>query len=151
MGALLGVALLGPGLLSGAAAVTVAYIPYIARLIRVEAMREVRRPYATILRSQGMGRLAITGKHVLPNLAPTVAGLASAAFGYAMADLAALSFLGIGAQPPAADWGVMVASGEQGILQGHPLEALLAGSLIVLAVASFTLLCDRVANPEADA
>ena len=48
-------------------------------------------------------------------------------FGYAMVDLAAISFIGLGVQPPQPDWGVMVAEGQNGVLQGYPAESLAAG------------------------
>jgi peptide/nickel transport system permease protein len=66
-------------------------------------------------------------------------------FAWAMVDLAAISFLGLGVQPPTADWGVMVATGETGVLQGYPLESLSAGLCIVLVVVAVSLLGERVA------
>jgi peptide/nickel transport system permease protein len=65
-----------------------------------------------------------------------------------MVDLAAISFLGLGVQPPAADWGVMVASGEPAILEGHPQQSLYAGILIVITVCAFTILGERLADPD---
>jgi peptide/nickel transport system permease protein len=53
-------------------------------------------------------------------LVPLIVAQATVSFGYVMGDLAGLSFLGLGVQPPPADWGVMVFAGEQNILAGHP-------------------------------
>jgi len=61
-----------------------------------------------------------------------------------MVDLASISFLGLGVQPPTADWGVMVSTGETGVLQGYPLESLSAGLCIVLVVVAVNLLGERM-------
>jgi peptide/nickel transport system permease protein len=53
----------------------------------------------------------------------------------------------LGVQPPSADWGVMVASGEPSILEGHPQQSLYAGLLIVITVCAFTILGERLADP----
>jgi peptide/nickel transport system permease protein len=63
-----------------------------------------------------------------------------------MVDLAAISFLGLGVQPPTPDWGLMVSQGKNGILQGHPQETLFAGLAIVLTVLAFNLLGDRISR-----
>jgi hypothetical protein len=67
-------------------------------------------------------------------------------FGFAMVDLSALSFIGLGTQPPSADWGVMVANGQTGLLQGYPMESLSAGIAIFIVVLAFTLLGERFAS-----
>jgi peptide/nickel transport system permease protein len=69
---------------------------------------------------------------------------ATTLFGYAMVDLAAISFLGLGIQPPSADWGVMVSENQQGIIQGFPIPALAAGLCIVVVVIAFNLLGERL-------
>ena len=61
-----------------------------------------------------------------------------------MVDLAAISYLGLGVQPPTANWGVMIAENQTGIVQGYPLPALLAGMAIVLVVIAVNLLGERV-------
>ncbi len=65
-----------------------------------------------------------------------------------MVDLAAISFLGLGVQPPSADWGVMIASGEPSILEGHPQQSLYAGVLIVMTVCAFTILGERFTDSD---
>jgi peptide/nickel transport system permease protein len=64
---------------------------------------------------------------------------ATVSFGYALIDLAALSYLGLGAQPPGANWGLMVYEGQVGILAHHPQESLFAGLMIVVTVLAFVL------------
>ena len=67
-----------------------------------------------------------------------------ASLGFAVVELAGVSFLGLGVQPPTPDWGVSVAIGLQAALQGHPAEALYAGSLIILVVVAFNVLGDSL-------
>ena len=69
---------------------------------------------------------------------------ATTLFGYAMVDLAAISFLGLGIQAPGADWGLMVAENQSGIIRGYPLPALASGGSIVLVVVAFTVLGERL-------
>ena len=65
-------------------------------------------------------------------------------FGFAMVDLAAISFIGLGVQSPRADWGVMVGEGRDGVIQGYPLESLSAGLAIVVVVVAVNLLGERL-------
>ncbi len=67
-------------------------------------------------------------------------------FAYAMVDLAAVSFIGLGVQAPQSDWGVMVGSGQPGVLQGYPEESLAAGLSIVVVVVAVNLLGERLAQ-----
>ncbi|HMK91582.1 MAG TPA: ABC transporter permease subunit, partial [Thermoleophilia bacterium] len=76
---------------------------------------------------------------------PLVLVQATLSFGYALVDLAAISYLGLGVQPPAAEWGLMVANGQSSILSGHPQESIYAGVMIILTVVAFNLLGDRLA------
>ena len=68
-------------------------------------------------------------RHLVPNIAPLIVAQATILFGYAMVDLAAVSFLGLGVQPPTPNWGVMISENQAGILEGYPLPALAAGIL----------------------
>jgi peptide/nickel transport system permease protein len=65
-------------------------------------------------------------------------------FGYAMVDLAAVSYLGLGVQPPTANWGVMISENQEGLLLGHPLPAVAAGLCIVTVVIAVNLLGERL-------
>jgi peptide/nickel transport system permease protein len=71
---------------------------------------------------------------------------ATLSFGYAVVDLAAVSFLGLGVQPPSPEWGLMVATGQNSILSGHPEESLYAGLCIIATVVAFNVLGDRLAG-----
>jgi peptide/nickel transport system permease protein len=142
--AVLATAVFGAGLTAAALALAVAYTPYVARVLRGAALRERNRPYVAALEVQGASATAICLRHLLPNLGSLIVAQATILFGYAMVDLAAISFLGLGVQPPAANWGVMIAENQQGIPQGYPLPALAAGSAIVLVVIAVNLLGERL-------
>ena len=78
-------------------------------------------------------------RRLLPNIAPTVLAQSTLNFGYALVDLAALSFLGLGVQPPTADWGAMINEGRGAILSGQPLSAIAPAIAIVIVVVAFNV------------
>ena len=147
--AVLAAAVFGAGLTAPTLALAIAYTPYIARVLRGAALRERAREYVDACEVQGLSAVAICARHLIPNLMPLIVAQATLLFGYAMVDFAAISFIGLGVQPPTADWGVMVAAGEQNILAGHPEQSLYAGALIVITVCAFTLLGERLADRRA--
>ncbi|WP_426244680.1 ABC transporter permease [Nocardioides sp. LHG3406-4] len=151
--ALLAVAAFGPGLLAPVLAMAVAYFPYIGRLVRSAALAEQSRPYVAAYRVQGFSGWTIAVRHVLPNIGGIVLAQSALNFGYALMDLAALSYLGFGTRPPAADWGAMISEGQTALLEGVALPVIAPGVVIVLAVISFTIvgegIADRVARQEA--
>jgi peptide/nickel transport system permease protein len=136
----------GAGLTSATIALAVAYTPYIARILRGAALRERAREYVAALEVQGLRATAICVKHIARNLMPLIAAQGAILFGYAIVDLAAISFIGLGVQPPQADWGVMVATGQSGVLQGYPMESLSAGLCIVIVVVAVNLLGERLTD-----
>ncbi|MGW6413638.1 ABC transporter permease [Streptomyces sp. NPDC055055] len=142
--AILATALFGSGLPAAVVALAIAYVPYIARIVRSAALRERNLPYIAALRVQGVPGLRIALRHILPNVSGLIVANATLAFGFALMDLAGLSFIGLGVQPPTADWGAMVGTGMAGVLQQHPQEALYAGALIVITVGAVNLLGDRL-------
>lgn len=147
--AMLAIAVFGPGLLTAAFALAVAYIPYTARVIRSTALRERNLPYVRSPQLQGIAGPVITVRHLLPNVAPLIVTGATINFGFAMIELAALSFLGLGVQPPQADWGLMVSNGQQSLLKGYPAESILAGLCIVLTVASLGYIGEKLGGRAA--
>lgn len=142
--AILAAALFGSGLKAAVIALAIAYVPYIARIVRSAALRERSLPYVAALRVQGVHGLQINLRHILPNVSGLIVANATLAFGFALMDLAGLSFIGLGVQPPNADWGAMVGSGVTGVLQQQPQEALFASLLIVLTVGAVNTLGDRL-------
>ena len=133
-----------PGLKSATIALAIAYTPYIARVLRSAALRERARDYIAALEVQGIRATVICVKHLGRNLLPLIVAQGAVLFGYAMVDLAAISFLGLGVRPPQADWGVMVSTGQSGVLQGYPLESLASGVCIVVVVIAVNILGERL-------
>ncbi len=143
--AMLAVAMFGPGLVAPVIALSIAYTPYLMRVVRSEALRQRNLPYIAACYVEGLPARTICWRHLLPNVAPLLLVQATLSFGYALVDLAAVSYLGLGVQPPTAEWGVMVSTGQSSILAGHPQESLFAGACIILTVVAFNLLGDRLA------
>jgi peptide/nickel transport system permease protein len=142
--AVLAAAVFGGGLGAPVLALSVAYTPYVARVLRGAALRERAQQYVAALEVQGASSIAICLRHLIPNMLHLIVAQATTLFGYAMVDLAAISFLGLGVQPPAADWGVMVSENQQGIIQGYSIPALAAGLCIVVVVVAFNILGERL-------
>jgi peptide/nickel transport system permease protein len=144
--AVLAAAVFGPGLTAAVLALAVAYTPYIARVLRSAAVRERAREYIAAGEVQGLSALTICARHLVPNVMPLIVAQGTLLFAYAMVDLAAISFIGLGVQGTQADWGVMVHSGQPGVLQGYPEESFAAGLAIVVVVVAVNLLGERLAQ-----
>jgi peptide/nickel transport system permease protein len=142
--ALLATAVFGAGLPAAAIALSVAYTPYVARVLRGAALRERNRPYVAALEVQGAPATSVCLRHLVPNIAPLILAQATILFGYAMVDLAAISFLGLGVQPPTPNWGVMISENQVGLLNGYPLPVLAAGACIVTVVIAVNVLGERL-------
>jgi peptide/nickel transport system permease protein len=142
--AILAAAVFGAGLPAAAIALSIAYLPYVARVLRGAALKERNQPYVLALEVQGASSTAICLRHVVPNIGPLIIAQATILFGYAMVDLAAISYLGLGVQPPTANWGVMIAENQDGLLLGHPLPAVAAGLCIVTVVIAVNVLGERL-------
>jgi peptide/nickel transport system permease protein len=142
--AVLAAAVFGAGLPAAAIALAVAYTPYVARVLRGAALKERGQPYVAALEVQGVSAPGICLRHLVPNMLPLIIAQATIMFGWAMVDLAAISFLGLGVQPPNPDWGVMISENQNGIQQGYPLPALAAGICIVVVVVAFNVLGERL-------
>ena len=142
--AIVAAAVFGPSLWSAALALSIAYSPYVARVLRGAAMKERAMAYIAALEVQGFGAWRLCARHLLPNISSLIVAQGTILFGFAMVDLAAISFLGLGVQNPQADWGVMVSEGKTSLLQGYPLVSLTAVLCIVGVVAAVSFLGDRL-------
>ncbi|AXJ09893.1 ABC transporter permease [Arthrobacter sp. PM3] len=138
------VAIVGPGLEATVIALALAYTPYMARVVRSAAIAEISKDYVAAARVQGFSAFAICLRHVIPNILPIVLGQAVLTVAWATVDIAGLSYLGLGIQPPAADWGIMLANGQAGVLQGYPMEAVSAGLCLIIAICSISILGERI-------
>ena len=142
--AVLAAAVFGPSLFSAALALSLAYSPYVARVLRGAALKERAMTYIAALEVQGFGAWRLCVRHLLPNISSLIVAQGTILFGFAMVDLAAISFLGLGVQTPQADWGVMVSDGKTSLLQGYPLVSISAVLCIVAVVAAVSFLGDRL-------
>ncbi len=142
--AVLAAAVFGAGLTAAAIALAIAYMPYVARVLRGAALKERSQPYVAALEVQGASATSVCLRHLIPNIMPLIVAQATILFGYAMVDLAAISFLGLGVQPPEPNWGVMISENQVGIPQGYPLPALAACACIVAVVIAVNVLGERL-------
>lgn len=135
------VAILGPGLRNAMIAVTIVRVPVFARLVRAQVLSLREQEFVEAGRALGLPHGRLLFRHVLPNcLAPLiVAGTLS--IGDAILEAAGLSFLGLGAQPPDAEWGAMINEAKP-YFQTAPWAMTFPGLAIMLAVLGFNLLGD---------
>lgn len=147
--AILAVAIFGPSILTASIALAIGYMPYTARVIRSVALRERNLPYVKSAELQGINGFVITVRHILPNVSNQILTGMTINFGYAMIDIAALSFLGLAIQPPEADWGLMVSNGQGSLQQGFWEQSVFAGLAIVVTVAAFGYIGERLGGRQA--
>lgn len=135
------VASLGPGLRNAMLAISIVGIPYYARIIRgsVLSLRELEFIHAA--RIIGAPDLRILTRHVLPNCLGPLIVAATLDVGWMIMAAAGLSFLGLGAQPPTAEWGVMLSGGRQ-FIRVAPHLSVLPGAAILLVVLALNFLGD---------
>jgi peptide/nickel transport system permease protein len=139
--ALLIVAWLGPGQGNALLAIGLAGIPRYIRMARGSAAQLRRAWYVRAARIIGCTNARILVRHILPNVFPTILALATLDLAWAILNLAALSFLGLGSQPPTAEWGAMINEGR-GLLRQAPWIALAPGAMMTLTVLAVNLLSD---------
>jgi peptide/nickel transport system permease protein len=134
-------AIYGPGLLMSIVAIGIFNIPVFARITRGAANAVWARDYITAARAAGKGPLAITVDHVLPNIASQLIVQATISFATAILAEAALSYLGLGTQPPQPSWGRMLNEAQTLMFQA-PMLAVYPGVAIVLSVLGLNLMGD---------
>lgn len=139
--AILLTAVLGPGALNAVIAIGVFNIPVFARLTRGSALSLWTRDYVLAARAAGKGAARISLEHVLPGLASVLIVQATLQFSLGVIAEAGLSYVGLGAQPPAASWGKMLAD-AQTLVAVAPLQAIFPGLAIVITVLGLNLLGD---------
>jgi peptide/nickel transport system permease protein/dipeptide transport system permease protein len=135
------VAYLGPGLRNAMMAIGIINIPRFARIVRASVLEEYEKDYVTAARAVGSGNRRIIFNAIFPNCLAPIIVQASLGFGAAILDAAGLSFLGLGAEPPTAEWGAMIAQGRAMILRAWWVMTF-PGIAILLAVLGFNLFGD---------
>jgi ABC-type dipeptide/oligopeptide/nickel transport system permease subunit len=134
---------LGPRLSTLILALTVAQAPWYIRMIRTLVLRERERPYVLVARVHGAGPVAVVWRHILPAVLGQLMVLATLDLGQVVLAVAGLSFLGLGAQPPDAEWGMMLNDGRITFAQ-QPLVMVVPGFCIFWTVLSANLLGDAL-------
>jgi peptide/nickel transport system permease protein len=140
--ALIITASLGKNAWFAAIAVIIAFLPLIIRLARAKALEVRSADYVAAGRLSGASTLQVAFGHVLPNALRYPFVQSTLIASWAILDFAALSFLGVGVQPPTPEWGAMIAEGVGDILLGSWWPSFFPGLLILLSAASFQLIGD---------
>lgn len=144
--AVFAVSLFGPGLLAPSIALAIGFMPMGARMVRNLVAQEKDKEYVQSLKVLGFSTPVIFLRHIFPIIAPTVLSQSILGFGYAIVDLAAVSYLGLGVQPPTADWGLMINEGQSSILEGSLWPVLWPALLIVLVVVAFNYVGEHLVD-----
>ncbi|WP_326536387.1 ABC transporter permease [Pseudorhodoferax sp.] len=134
-------AVFGPGIVNAIVAIGIYNIPMFARIARGSAKAVWAREYVTAARACGKGAWAITFQHVLPNISAALIVQSTIRFAIAILAEAALSYLGLGTQPPQPSWGRMLSEAQTLMFQ-QPLLAVFPGLAIALAVLGLNMLGD---------
>lgn len=135
---------LGAGVTTAGIGILLTSIPWYARLVRADALSIRERPFIEASRAIGCGRWRTIRKHVLPHVMSTVLVQAASVFGFTVLTLAALGFVGLGAQPPTAEWGAMITEGLQYAITGQWWIGVFPGIGLLIAVSATNILADRI-------
>jgi peptide/nickel transport system permease protein len=135
------VAILAPGTTTTILAIGIVYTPIFARVARASALGVRVEPYVAVSHTMGTGDIYILGRHILPNIAGPVIVQTSLSLAFAILSEAALSFLGLGIQPPQPSWGRMLFD-AQGFVHRAWWMSVFPGAAIFVTVLAFNLLGD---------
>ena len=135
------VALLGPGIVNVIYAIAISSVPVFARLVRGTTLALKQSLYVQASRSIGVSRAALMFRHILPGTMPAVIVYSSLRMGTSILTAAALSFIGLGAQPPSPEWGAMLSDGRSYLGVADHIT-IFPGMAILITVLAFNLLGD---------
>lgn len=133
----------GRGMFNSVLALGIVYVPMLAKLTRSMVMVEKNKVYVEAAHSIGYSNLNIMVRQILPNCIGTLIVQMTLDIGYAILDLAGLSFLGLGVQPPTADWGAMLEDGRI-VITSAPLVSIAPGIMIIITVVALNIFSDGV-------
>ncbi|HSK55077.1 MAG TPA: ABC transporter permease [Jiangellales bacterium] len=136
-------AVLGPGTTNAMIAIGIVYTPIFARITRASVLGVREEVYVRAARAAGAGDARLLRRHVLPNVAAPIIVQTSVSLAFAILSEAALSFVGLGTQPPTPSWGRMLAEGR-GFIEQAWWIALFPGLAIFVTVLAFNLLGDAL-------
>jgi peptide/nickel transport system permease protein len=132
-----------PGIATEILAITIILVPYVGRLARTATLSVMAMPYIEAARAAGGSPLSIALRYVFPNVLSPILVYATTLIGLMIVVGSGLSFLGLGVQPPTADWGAMVADGRI-VLRNAPHVTLIPGLAILVVSLAFNFLGDGV-------
>mgnify|MGYP000876981425 FL=1 len=135
------VAILGSGTENTAIAIAIFSIPSIARMVRGIVMSNKDAEYIQACRVMGASNARMIFTHIIPNAISQIIVNITLNLGTAILTASSLSFLGLGVQPPAPEWGAMLSTGRD-VIRAYPLAVLIPGIAITLVVMSFSLVGD---------
>jgi len=135
------VAVVGPGIVNAIIAVSIVAIPNFIRIVRAQVMAEKNKQYVMAAKLFGAKNLRIMFVEILPNIMAPLIVQATLGFSDGILNCAALGFLGLGAQAPMPEWGVML-SDARSFIESSPWMVTLPGLMIFIVVISFNLLGD---------
>lgn len=139
------VGLLGPGLWQVVMALMMVQWVYYARMIRNMIVGLKEQNFILAARISGSSTGKIIRRHMIPNVLPPVLVVGTLEMGWAIMDLSALSFLGLGVQPPTPEWGAMILEGKN-FIRSQPELMLYPGIMILLVVISFNVLGEALSE-----
>jgi peptide/nickel transport system permease protein len=134
-------AVLGAGPGTAVVAIAVVYAPLFFRVVRGSVLEETAQSYVEAAEALGLGRIAILVKHILPNVMSPIIVQTAVCLSYGILIESALSYLGIGVQPPMPSWGAILNEGKE-FLALAPWVSLFPGAFIMLAVLAFNVVGD---------
>ena len=134
-------AILGPGMMNAMLAMSIVVLPYVARIVYVETVRLRDSTFVEAARVCGMGTFGILAREILPNVLSPVIVYGTTSLGAMVVFAAGLSFLGVGVQPPTADWGIMASTGRE-VLISAPWVSLIPGTVIVVVAVALNFMGD---------
>ena len=137
------VASLGPSLINALIAIALPWWPWYTRLMRSQVISVKEMQFVESARAIGASRWRIMFRHILPNCLSPIIVNATVDMGYVILAIASLGFLGLGTQPPAADWGVMVSDGREFFMKQWWISTF-SGAAIFLTVLAFNLTGDGI-------
>ncbi|QTN00443.1 ABC transporter permease subunit [Sediminibacillus dalangtanensis] len=139
--AMLIIAMLGTSLINVVIAISIWSIPGCARIVRGSVLSVKKQEYVLAMRSMGASDLRIILKHILPNCTAPIIVFATMRMATSILSTSALSFLGLGAQPPTPEWGAMIAAGQD-FMWSSPHMTIVPGIAIMLVVFAFNVVGD---------
>jgi peptide/nickel transport system permease protein len=134
-------AVLGAGPGTAIVAIAIVYVPLFFRVVRGSVLVEAAQSYVEAAAALGLGRIAILVRHILPNVVSPVIVQTAVCLSYGILIESALSYLGIGVQPPMPSWGAILNEGRE-FLALAPWVSLFPGAFIMLAVLAFNVVGD---------